>query len=98
MAGFWQNPVVGSGSLFKPTFLLYVLLVASSFVLARGWSIAQLAGLTACLTAAVQLWKTNATGSYVEWYLPLLIVAVLLSARDPNRDAGDSIVAPEAAA
>jgi hypothetical protein len=77
LASYFQVPVFGSSSLFKPTFLLYALFSASCFFLARGRTLVQLAGLTAALAAAVQLWKTHAAGSYVEWYLPFLIVALV---------------------
>lgn len=76
LAGFWQKPVAGPTSLLKPTFLLFSGFSLSAFVLGRGRSPAQLAGLTASLAAAVQLWKTHATGTYVEWYLPFLLIAL----------------------
>jgi len=76
LAAFWQAPMVGSSSLFKPTFLLYALACLAAFFLARGRTLAQLAGITAALTAGVQLWKTHAAGSYVEWYLPFLLIAL----------------------
>jgi hypothetical protein len=77
LAAFWQAPLWGSSSLLKPSFLVYALFCVAAFFLARGRSLAQLAGLTAALTAGVQLWKTHAAGSYVEWYLPFLIVAII---------------------
>jgi hypothetical protein len=76
LAAFWQQPIVGSSSLFKPTFLVYGLACLAAFFLARGRTMAQLAGITAALTAGVQLWKTHAAGSYVEWYLPFLLIAL----------------------
>jgi hypothetical protein len=76
LAGFWQRPVAGSTSLLKPTFLLFSGFSLFAFVLGRGRDAAQLAGLTASLAAAVQLWKTHATGTYVEWYLPFLLIAL----------------------
>ncbi len=79
LASFWQAPLWGTFSLFKPSFLVYAAFCLATFFLARGRSLAQLAGLTAALTAGVQLWKTHAAGSYVEWYLPFLIVALLCS-------------------
>ena len=79
LASFWQAPLWGTFSLFKPSFLVYAAFCLAMFFLARGRSLAQLAGLTAALTAGVQLWKTHAAGSYVEWYLPFLIVALLCS-------------------
>lgn len=78
LAGFWQQPLAGAGSLLKPMFLLYAAFAASAFLLARDRSVAQLAGITAALGAGIQLWKTHATGSYVEWYLPFLIIALVV--------------------
>jgi hypothetical protein len=87
LASFWQAPLWGTFSLLKPSFLLYSGFSLATFFLARGRSWAQLAGLTAALTAGVQLWKTHAAGSYVEWYLPFLIVAILCSGSfDANAD------------
>jgi len=77
LASFWQHPIAGAGSLLKPMFLLYAAFAASAFFLARGRSPVQLAAITASLGAGIQLWKTHATGSYVEWYLPFLIVALV---------------------
>ena len=76
LAAFWQKPLFGGTSLFKPTFLLFAAFAAATFVLARGRSRPQLAGLVAALGAGVQLWKTHAQGSYVEWYLPFLLIAL----------------------
>ena len=76
LAGFWQTPFFGDSSLFKPTFLGFGGLALLGFVLARGRDVARLAALTAMLGAAVQLWKTHAAGTYVEWYLPLLLIAI----------------------
>jgi hypothetical protein len=70
-----QRPVFGSGSTFKPTFLGFIALCGLSFFLARGRTVAQLAGILAMLAAAIQIWKTHAGGTYVEWYLPFLLVA-----------------------
>lgn len=80
LAAFWQTPVFGTTSLFKPTFLLFAMLAVAAFFIAssRPRTVPQLAGLTAMLAAAVQLWKTHAAGSYVEWYYPFLIIALIL--------------------
>ncbi|HYN08765.1 MAG TPA: hypothetical protein VES67_15400 [Vicinamibacterales bacterium] len=89
LAAFWQTPLFGGTSLFKPTFIVYAMLAIAAFFipLARPRSIVQLAALTAMLTAAVQLWKTHAAGSYVEWYYPFLIVALLLAGQDARSPA-----------
>ena len=77
LAAVLQRPVFGSTSLFKPTFIAFGMLCLAAAYWARGRSIAQLAALTAMLGSAFQLWKTHATGSYVEWYLPFLIIALV---------------------
>lgn len=87
LAAFWQRPLFGDTSLFKPTFLLFASFSLGALFLARGRSLPQLAALTAALGAGVQLWKTHAAGSYVEWYLPFLLVALLGAAgRDAQQD------------
>jgi hypothetical protein len=84
LAAFWQKPIVSGTSLFKPTFLLFAALAVGSFFVARTRprSVAQLAGMTAMLTASIQLWKTHAAGSYVEWYYPFLLIALLTPKHD----------------
>jgi len=77
VAAVFQQPLFGTTSLFKPTFLAFAALCVAAAFWARGRTVPQLAALTAMLASAIQLWKTHATGSYVEWYLPFLIVALL---------------------
>ena len=36
-----------------------------------------LAAATVVLGAGVQLWKTHGGGTYIEWYLPFLILALV---------------------
>jgi hypothetical protein len=91
---FMETPLFGTTSLFKPTFLLFATFAASGFFLARGRTLPQLAGLVAAVGAAVQLWKTHAQGSYVEWYYPLLLIALFAAAGA----GGDTEDATEAAA
>lgn len=97
LAAFWQVPLFGTGSLFKPTFLIFASFAASAFFLARGRSLAQLAALTAMVGAAVQLWKTHAAGSYVEWYYPFLLIALLASSvarSSPDETASEARSSP----
>jgi hypothetical protein len=60
----------------KPLFLFLALLSLGGFFLARNRRPAQLAFLLAAIAAAVQLWKTQASGTYVEWYYPLLLIGL----------------------
>ncbi len=75
-AAVWQKPLFGTTSLFKPTFLLFALAACVGAFWVRARSVVQLAAITAALSAAIQLWKTHATGSYVEWYYPFLLIAL----------------------
>jgi hypothetical protein len=77
LASFWKKPIVGGSQLLSPTFLLLTGLSLLTFFLARGKSLGQLAFLLASVTAAIQLWKTHAAGTYVEWYYPLLLIGFL---------------------
>lgn len=89
---FWETPLFGSTSLFKPTFLVFAAFAASMFFLAQGRTTAQLAGLVAAVGAGVQLWKTHAQGSYVEWYYPLLLIALFAVVRGEAEDVAEPAV------
>jgi hypothetical protein len=77
LASFWQVPLIGTTSIFKPTFLLFVSYCMAAFFLARQRTWIELALLLASLAAALQLWKTHAAGTYVEWYYPFLLLGLL---------------------
>jgi hypothetical protein len=88
LAALLHTPLLESVSLSKPTFLVFASLSAAGFWLARGRSLAQLAALTAMVGAAVQLWKTHGGGTYVGWFFPFLLVALLArpaSVTDPRK-------------
>jgi hypothetical protein len=76
LAAVWQKPLIDSHSLLKPSFLAFASFCVFTFFLARGRSEAQLAFLVASVAAAVQLWKTHAGGTYVEWYYPFLLIGL----------------------
>lgn len=77
LAAIMQTPLLGTTSIFKPTFILFVSYCLLAFFLARGRSRRELALLLASLGAAIQLWKTHAAGTYVEWYYPFLLTGLL---------------------
>jgi hypothetical protein len=76
LAAFWQQPVIGDTSIFKPSFMLFAGLSALAFFLVRGKDRVQFALLIALVASAIQLWKTHAGGTYVEWYLPFLLIGI----------------------
>lgn len=102
LAAILQVPLFGDTSLFKLSFMLFAAFCAVATIASKGRSPAQLAALTAAVAAAVQLWKTHATGSYVEWYLPLLMVALFAQGDaetvDADRSDGGPADAPSAGA
>ena len=89
LAAVFQRPLFGDSSLLKLSFILFVGFCGFLTWLAKDRSVAQLAGLTAAAAAAVQLWKTHATGSYVEWYLPFLMIALFTQSVEHGSAADD---------
>lgn len=87
LAAFWQTPIIGSTSIFKPSFILFAGLSGLAFFLARGRSRVQFALLIALVAAAIQLWKTHAGGTYVEWYLPFLLIGIFCARPAPEASA-----------
>jgi hypothetical protein len=76
LAGFWQQPLIPGIHLLKPAFVVFLVFLGASFFLARGRTVAQFAFLTAAVPIAIQLWKSHAGGTYVEWYLPFLLIGL----------------------
>lgn len=76
LAAFWQEPYIPGWYLLKPSFLVFATFIAASFFMARGRTVTQFAFLTAAVAIAVQLWKSHAGGTYVEWYLPFLLIGL----------------------
>jgi hypothetical protein len=74
LAAILQRPFLPGWYLFKPMFLVFAGFLGLSFFLARGRSVPQFAFLTAAVAIAIQLWKSHAGGTYVEWYLPFFLI------------------------
>ncbi len=89
-AAVFQVPLVGDTSLLKLSFLMFAGFCDLLAFLARGRSVAQLAALTGAAAAALQLWKTHATGTYVEWYLPFLMIGLFIQAQSTDTKGGSS--------
>ena len=43
--------------------------------------------MLATLAAGVQLWKTHASGTYVTWYLPFLLIGLFGASTDSEAQA-----------
>jgi len=76
LAAFWQEPLIQGWHLFKPTVLLFAAFLTATFFLSKGRSLPQLAFLIAAIASGIQLWKSHAGGTYVEWYLPFLLIGM----------------------
>jgi len=81
LASFWHAPLVGASPFTSPIFMAFMALCLGTCFLVRRGGLATLAAATAALAAGVQLWKTHGGGTYIEWYLPFLILALVAGQR-----------------
>jgi len=70
------------GSLSKPTFLLVLAVSIGGWFVGRRSRTARVCACAAAIACVVQLWKTHAGGTYVEWALPPLLVALFADRGD----------------
>jgi hypothetical protein len=77
LASFWHHPLFGASPFLHPIFLIFLALCAASCWWVRRGGLTSLAAATVVLGAGVQLWKTHGGGTYIEWYLPFLILALV---------------------
>ena len=79
-ASFWQTPFIEGWFLLRPSFLTFAAFIGGTFFMARNRTTTQLAFLTAAIAIAIQLWKSHAGGTYVEWYYPFLLIGLFVPA------------------
>ena len=87
--GFWgqregvrrvlSTPLVGGSGLTSPAWLAFAAFLASTFFLARGRRPAELALLAGAVAIGATLVKPHATGTYLAWSYPLLLLGLLTS-------------------
>jgi hypothetical protein len=70
IAGVWQKPFIEGSYLFRPSVVVFGFFIAASFFI-----------LTSAVVIAIQLWKSHAGGTYVEWYYPFFLIGVLAHPR-----------------
>jgi hypothetical protein len=85
--GFWgqregirrllNTPLVGSSGLTSPAWLAFAAFLAVTFFLARGRRPADLALLAGAVAIGATLVKPHATGTYLAWSYPLLLIGFL---------------------
>lgn len=95
--GLWNwliRPMTGESAMLAPFFLLYCAFLVSTMLMARNAGIVGLALLTGAVTMGANIWKINATGAYLAWYYPFLLIGVLgpglLIRRSSDQRAGSS--------
>jgi hypothetical protein len=82
--GFWgqregvrrvfSTPLVGSSGLTTPAWLTFAAFLGATFFLALGRRPSDLALLAGAVALAATLVKSHATGTYLAWYYPLLLL------------------------
>jgi hypothetical protein len=87
--GFWgqregirrvlSTPLVGNSGLTSPLWLLFAGFLGATFFLARGRRPADLAVLAGAVAIGATLVKPHATGTYLAWSYPLLLLGWLTS-------------------
>ena len=85
--GFWgqreglrrvlSTPLVGESGFTSPAWLAFAAFLGSSFFLARGRRPAELALLAGAIAIGATLVKPHATGTYLAWSYPLLLLGLL---------------------
>lgn len=73
--GFWTG-VTGAWAYRIPVFVAYLALVLATFVWPWPRNLAHVLALSAACVIGVQFWYADEGGTYVLWYLPLLLLVV----------------------
>ncbi len=87
--GFWgqregirrvlATPLVGGSGFTSPAWLAFAAFLVATFFLARGRSAAELALLAGAVAIGATLIKPHATGTYLAWAYPLLLLGLVTS-------------------
>ena len=77
ISSLWQKRFLEDYYLLRPSVVIFMLFMMGSFFMAKGRTLSQFAFLTGALAIAIQLWKSHAGGTYVEWYYPFLLIGIL---------------------
>lgn len=82
-AAVLHRPLIDfGGSLSKPTFLLVIAASIAGWFVGRRSRTTRMCACAAAIACVVQLWKTHAGGTYVEWALPPLLIALFADRGD----------------
>jgi hypothetical protein len=78
--GVWRwliQPMVGESAMLSPFFLLYCTFLVTTALMARNAGLVGLALLTGAVALGANIWKIHATGAYLAWYYPFLLIGAL---------------------
>jgi hypothetical protein len=78
--GLWRwlfQPLTGQSAMLSPFFMLYCAFLTLTAILARNVGLVGLALLTSAVALGANLWKIHATGAYLAWYYPFLLIGAL---------------------
>ena len=78
--GVWRwliQPMVGESAMLSPFFLLYCAFLGATAIMARNAGLVGLALLTSAVALGANIWKIHATGAYLAWYYPFLLIGAL---------------------
>lgn len=77
LVAVFGTPLVGTSPFTAPFFLLFLAFLVWAGWLARSSTAPGLALLTAAAGIAATVWKVHATGTYIAWYYPFLLLGFL---------------------
>ena len=78
--GVWRwlfQPLAGESAMLSPFFFLYCAFLIATAILASNAGVVGLALLTGAVALGASLWKIHATGAYLAWYYPFLLIGAL---------------------
>lgn len=90
--GWLVQPIAGNSGLAAPVMLLFFAFAIACFLLARRRGARELALLSAAIVIGANLVKIHATGTYVSWFYPFLLLGLFLPARSDAASASATIV------
>jgi hypothetical protein len=93
--GWLIHPLIGNSGLTAPVMLMFFVFAIACFFAARTRGARELALLSAAIVIGANLVKIHATGTYVSWFYPFLLLGLFLPAR-PNA-AGASVTIEDSA-
>ena len=90
--GWLIQPLVGTSGLTSPIMAVFFAFAAWTYFAARQRGVRELALLSAAIVIVANLVKIHATGTYVAWFYPLLLLGLFLPSRAGTSEGSVTIV------